>query len=336
MNRAPMLSLAFAAALFCEGCARQTDYSVLFAQDGDVLVALGPQIGDAPSLGPAEPIPTHDSAGNPIALPRGAASFADEVVEYRVGRGDPNREGKHPEAALGAPDYTGGVVTGEPSVVTLGSGGSLTLRFTDNALVDVAGPDLYVYEVGPDHEATFIDVSVDGQRWIRAGRIGGKTSSIDIGPKVAPGQAFSYVRLTDDPAQGRDTGEWPGADIDAVGAVGSIERIELPGEVLFEHDKDEIRADGARELDLASRRILDRAGASVSVIGHTDDTGDDAYNKDLSLRRAQAVARYLEAKGARRDDISVVGMGESSPIADNTTEEGRRKNRRVEIIIQNH
>ena len=64
--------------------------------------------------------------------------FADQVVDYRVGAGNPNPEGRIPMAALGAPDYVGGAVTEQPTVVTLGSGGSLTLRFTDNALVDVA------------------------------------------------------------------------------------------------------------------------------------------------------------------------------------------------------
>src|SRR4051812_29705004 len=110
------LALLIAASSLSGACARPTDYNTLFAQDGDAILALGPDIGDAPSLGPAESIPTRDSTGNPIALPRGAASFADEVVEYRVGRGDPNPEGMIPEAALGPPDYTGGAVLGKPTV----------------------------------------------------------------------------------------------------------------------------------------------------------------------------------------------------------------------------
>jgi outer membrane protein OmpA-like peptidoglycan-associated protein len=335
MNRETFLfTTALTVSLLSAGCARPIDHSVLFAEDGDVLVALGPDIGDLPSLGPAVPIPTHDSDGNPIALPRGPASFADEVVEYRVGGGNPNYEGRHPEAALGPPDYTGGFVKDKPSVVTLGDGGSITLRFTDNALVDVPGPDLYVYEVGPDVEATFIDVSVNGKEWIRAGRIGGKTSSIDIASHAEPGQAFSYVRLTDDPTQGTRSGEWPGADIDAVGAVGSAFRIELPGEVLFEHDSDVIRVDGAYALDAVARRILERDGARVSVLGHTDDTGEGSYNLDLSSRRAEAVARYLEGKGVAKERLSTEGLGESRPVADNATGEGRQKNRRVEILIE--
>ena len=326
--------ILFGGSSLCAACTHQTDYSALFAQDGDAIVALGPDVGDSPSLGPAEAVPTQDSAGNPIALPRGAASFADEVVEYRVGGGNPNYEGMRPQAALGPPDYTGGAVTGKPTVVTLGSGGSLTLRFTDNALVDVAGPDLYVYEVGPDVEAAFVDVSTDGKEWIRAGRIGGHTSSVDIGPSVAPGQTFSYVRLTDDPSQGISRGEWPGADIDAVGAVGSAERIELPSEVLFEHDSDKLLPGAAPSLDDAARRILERGGARASVLGHTDDTGDDAYNLDLSRRRAEAVARYLEEKGVDRAKIAVEGYGESRPTESNATDDGRRRNRRVEILIQ--
>jgi outer membrane protein OmpA-like peptidoglycan-associated protein len=324
--------LAFASPFFV-ACAHQTDYSTLFAQDGDILLALGPESSFG-ALGPYEPVATKDTAGNPIALPQGAISFADEVVEYRPGGGGLVPEGRFPMAALGAPDYTGGAARGGPRAVTLGSGGSITLRFTDNALVDVDGPDLYVYEVGPNVEATFIDISADGKEWIRVGRIGGSTSSVDIGPAASPGQAYPFVRLTDDPSQGIYAGDWPGADIDAVAAVGSAERIELPSEVLFEHDSDVLLAAAAPSLDAAAARILAREGARASVLGHTDDTGEDAYNLDLSRRRAAAVARHLTEKGVPKERITIEGHGESRPAADNATEEGRRRNRRVEILIQ--
>jgi outer membrane protein OmpA-like peptidoglycan-associated protein len=326
------LTLSFTLS-FTTACAHQTDYSTLFARDGDILLALGPESSYA-SLGPYQPVATLDTSGNPISLPRGALSFADEVVAYHPGGGGLVPEGRFPNAALGAPDYTGGAFLNGPTAVTLGSGGSITLRFTDNALVDVEGPDLYVYEVGPNVEATFVDISADGKQWIRAGKIGGSASSIDIRRAAAPDQAYPYVRLTDDPSQGVYAGDWPGADIDAVAAVGSAERIELPSEVLFEHDSDVLLAAAAPSLDAAAARILAREGARATVLGHTDDTGEDTYNLDLSRRRAAAVARYLTEKGVPKERITTEGHGESRPAADNATEEGRRRNRRVEILIQ--
>ena len=72
---------------------------------------------------------------------------------------------------------------------------------------------------------------------------------------------------------------------------------------------------------------------SVSVYGHADSTGSDAYNQQLSERRALSVSNYLAAQGVAPARLKAIGFGESSPIADNSTEYGRAANRRVEIVI---
>ncbi|WP_293645517.1 OmpA family protein [Thiolapillus sp.] len=81
--------------------------------------------------------------------------------------------------------------------------------------------------------------------------------------------------------------------------------------------------------DFADKVKASPGHESVTVIGHTDSTGPEAYNLKLSERRAQAAADYLESLGI--DSITVKGMGESQPIADNSTREGRAQNRRIEI-----
>ena len=72
---------------------------------------------------------------------------------------------------------------------------------------------------------------------------------------------------------------------------------------------------------------------TVNVIGHTDSTGEAAYNFDLSQRRAQAVASVLINGGVSPQRIRSIGRGEDAPIATNATAQGRQQNRRVEIII---
>lgn len=72
----------------------------------------------------------------------------------------------------------------------------------------------------------------------------------------------------------------------------------------------------------------------ITVEGHTDDQGDDAYNKDLSQRRAQAVADFLIGKGVAPDKLEPIGYGEEKPLQPNTTKKGRAKNRRVEFKLQ--
>jgi outer membrane protein OmpA-like peptidoglycan-associated protein len=72
---------------------------------------------------------------------------------------------------------------------------------------------------------------------------------------------------------------------------------------------------------------------SIKVIGHTDSKGSDAYNQALSERRASSVAAYLLSQGLEPGKLTSEGRGESEPVADNATEEGRAKNRRVELHI---
>ena len=71
----------------------------------------------------------------------------------------------------------------------------------------------------------------------------------------------------------------------------------------------------------------------VDVYGHTDSSGDDSYNLNLSQRRAMSVANYLGAQGVDPRRFSILGLGESQPIASNATPEGRAQNRRVEIRL---
>jgi len=71
----------------------------------------------------------------------------------------------------------------------------------------------------------------------------------------------------------------------------------------------------------------------IEIGAHTDDVGANTYNQQLSLKRAQSVKAYLIKKGISKDRIKAKGYGENKPIADNATEEGRAKNRRVEISV---
>ncbi|MFQ5356127.1 MAG: OmpA family protein [Mariprofundaceae bacterium] len=110
------------------------------------------------------------------------------------------------------------------------------------------------------------------------------------------------------------------------------EIIELPG-VNFANDSSEITAASAVILDGAVKTLNRKSNIKVEVAAHTDSVGSDAYNQGLSQRRASSVLNYLVSKGISSDRLVSKGYGESDPIADNATEKGRAKNRRVELRI---
>lgn len=109
----------------------------------------------------------------------------------------------------------------------------------------------------------------------------------------------------------------------------------VQNELLFAFDSFELSEDAKGILDKLIPVIEDVPDTKLKIIGHTDNIGGKSYNDNLSLNRAKSVASYLSARGIDRNSIIEQGKGFSQPVADNTTEQGRAKNRRVEIFINN-
>jgi OOP family OmpA-OmpF porin len=109
------------------------------------------------------------------------------------------------------------------------------------------------------------------------------------------------------------------------------QRIVLRG-VNFAFNSADIQADARPVLDQAAELLRENPGIDVRVEGHTDSVGSDQYNQALSVRRAEAVYRYLVNRGIEPERFTVEGLGKSQPVASNETENGRAQNRRVELI----
>jgi OOP family OmpA-OmpF porin len=101
--------------------------------------------------------------------------------------------------------------------------------------------------------------------------------------------------------------------------------------VNFEYDSAKLTADSTAVLDRVAESLVANPDARIEIGGHTDSRGRDAYNLDLSRRRAQSVQDHLVAKGVNPSQATVKGYGEKEPVASNDTEEGRAQNRRVEL-----
>jgi outer membrane protein OmpA-like peptidoglycan-associated protein len=109
--------------------------------------------------------------------------------------------------------------------------------------------------------------------------------------------------------------------------------IRLPGSVLFDFAKSDIRPDAERTLAEVAEVLAAYGDRPARIEGHTDAIASDAYNLDLSRRRAESVKAWLVGRGVAAGRLATVGHGEARPIADNATAAGRQRNRRVEIVI---
>jgi outer membrane protein OmpA-like peptidoglycan-associated protein len=109
--------------------------------------------------------------------------------------------------------------------------------------------------------------------------------------------------------------------------------LNMPSDITFAVNQSEINSGFYSTLESVAIVLKEYNKTSVSVYGHADSTGSDAYNQQLSERRALSVSNYLAAQGVMPARLKAIGFGESSPIADNSTDYGRSANRRVEIVI---
>ena len=103
--------------------------------------------------------------------------------------------------------------------------------------------------------------------------------------------------------------------------------------VNFEFDKARLTANARGILDNVGDALTKAPEIKVEIGGHTDSKGSDEYNQKLSERRAKSVVEYLTSKGIAGGRMTSVGYGESKPVADNATDEGRELNRRVELKV---
>lgn len=124
-----------------------------------------------------------------------------------------------------------------------------------------------------------------------------------------------------------------GVSVTRTGPRGENITLNMPGNITFATNSADISASFYPVLDSVAQVLAEFNQTMVEVAGHTDSDGSDAYNQQLSERRAASVVAYFVSRQIRGDRFLTVGAGEHRPIADNATPEGKQQNRRVEITI---
>jgi len=266
-----------------------------------------------------------------IYLPLGKISFADSVVNFKMGNPPPYKRYSDTSNSLGEPNY---ITYSSPTYLSLGCKGSLTVAFTDNGFMNLPGYDLYIFEVGPSKEAARVDISSNGIDWIYAGTISGGKSAIDLkNETISSETVFYYVRLTDlkDVCKSKTAG----ADIDAIGAINSVIKLTFNTDVLFDIDDFILKESAGQILDSLAKKIVQVKKATILVEGHTDNDGDGDYNLMLSKNRCNSVIEKLKPllNAESQYDFEINFYGENKPKVKNDSPENKQLNRRVEITI---
>jgi len=166
----------------------------------------------------------------------------------------------------------------------------------------------------------------------------GRGAAIGAGVGAAAGAGVGYLLARQaaryDKIDGVDVTKVP-EEKNEVGQVVEPEHLNLKisTDVLFSQNSSALTTTGSEKLADVAAVLKDYPDNRVVVIGYTSDEGTDAYNMDLSSRRAAVVKNELIRRGVSSHRIEAIGMGESNPVADNDTEWGRSQNRRVEIEV---
>ena len=160
-----------------------------------------------------------------------------------------------------------------------------------------------------------------------------KSEGVDASKIETLGLGPTSPIASNDTREGREQNRR--VDIYAIAEVRALDRMNFPSAALFERDSSDLSDEGKalikRNIE-TGRDMFSRANAII-VIGHTDDKWDEEWNMRLSKERAATVTAFLESQGVDPAKIVTTGMGETMPIASNTTKAGRAANRRVQVLV---
>lgn len=163
-------------------------------------------------------------------------------------------------------------------------------------------------------------------------RTGRATTGAVVGAAIGAGAGYLWSQRMQDQKQAMEQAT-RGTGVGVTQTPDNQLKLEIPSDISFDTGRADIRPNFAPILDRFAGSLRDHTATTISIVGHTDSTGNDAINDPLSVNRAANTRNYLVAHGVASNRIGISGQGSRQPIADNGSETGRAKNRRVEIFV---
>lgn len=166
---------------------------------------------------------------------------------------------------------------------------------------------------------------------ILGGSSGARTGAV-LGTAAGAGGGYIWSKRMEDQKRAMEQAT-QGTGVAVTQTSDNQLRLEVPSDVSFRVGRADIEPAFRPVLDRFAQTLTAHPATTVRIIGHTDSTGGDAINQPLSVDRADSVRAYLAERGVAIQRIAIEGRGAREPVADNATDAGRARNRRVDVLI---
>ena len=214
-------------------------------------------------------------------------------------------------------------------ITKFSNGRAFVLSVTASALLIAGCADMNMGNMSPTTRNTAIGAGVGA---VAGAAIGGGTKGAAVGGLLGAAGGYVWSKHMADKKSAMERAT-QGTGVAVTQTQDNQLKLNIPSDISFDTGRADIKPNLRPILDQFANGLANQPNTEIRIVGHTDNVGSNATNDPLSMQRAQAARDYLSSRGVAANHVSIAGRGEHEPVADNSTEAGRARNRRVEIFL---
>lgn len=214
-------------------------------------------------------------------------------------------------------------------ITKFSKGRGFVLSVTASALLVAGCADMNMGNMSPTTRNTAIGAGVGA---VAGAAIGGGTKGAAVGGLLGAAGGYVWSKHMADKKSAMERAT-QGTGVAVTQTQDNQLKLNIPSDISFDTGRADIKPNLRPILDQFANGLANQPNTEIRIVGHTDNVGSNATNDPLSMQRAQAARDYLSSRGVAASHVSIAGRGEHEPVADNSTEAGRARNRRVEIFL---